>query len=304
MAGRKTWVAFEKLLAADVNEFLADQSVMRFATTAARDAAIPTPESGMMSSVAASPDFGAPRYWDVVVADWVLVSQGVEIPNMLRVANPVDMAEASVSASTSGTSWLQVSAGLGTNAMILAARATQGIGEIMTIGTGAAAAEVVRGHHVSHTASTSQWVFQPFGIYVPASTRIAVRTAFSVTNLNPSLLWVPWTSGTPSEAGTSTVTMPGASTAWTQVATSPPIAGGVEVIGWTLSSGMNAGGIRFGLGAGGSEVVAAAGVTYPSAGAITWIPPFFWPPSTRLAAAKTSGTAGTPTLLIFWRESL
>jgi hypothetical protein len=46
---RKEFEAFTRLDASDVNTFLMDQSVMSFATTAARDAAIATPVAGMMT---------------------------------------------------------------------------------------------------------------------------------------------------------------------------------------------------------------------------------------------------------------
>jgi hypothetical protein len=46
---RKTFVAGEVLLAQDVNQFLMDQSVMNFASSAARSSAIPTPTEGMVT---------------------------------------------------------------------------------------------------------------------------------------------------------------------------------------------------------------------------------------------------------------
>jgi hypothetical protein len=51
MAGKKTFVAGEVLLAQDVNDFLMDQTVMNFTTVAARSSAIPTPTTGMVSYV-------------------------------------------------------------------------------------------------------------------------------------------------------------------------------------------------------------------------------------------------------------
>ena len=47
MAGRKVFATNEILTAADVNDFLMDQSVMVFADAAARTTAIPTPTAGM-----------------------------------------------------------------------------------------------------------------------------------------------------------------------------------------------------------------------------------------------------------------
>jgi hypothetical protein len=47
--GKKTFVAGEVLLAQDVNDYLMDQTVMNFASDAARSSAIPTPTQGMVS---------------------------------------------------------------------------------------------------------------------------------------------------------------------------------------------------------------------------------------------------------------
>lgn len=49
MTGRKVWVAGEILAAADVNSFLMDQAIMRFADAAARTTAIAAPVEGMFS---------------------------------------------------------------------------------------------------------------------------------------------------------------------------------------------------------------------------------------------------------------
>lgn len=47
MPGKKTFVDGTTLTASDVNGYLMDQATMRFATTSARDTAIPTPTEGM-----------------------------------------------------------------------------------------------------------------------------------------------------------------------------------------------------------------------------------------------------------------
>lgn len=49
MSGRKVFTAGEVLQAADVNDYLMDQSVMVFAGTAARGSAIPSPTEGMVT---------------------------------------------------------------------------------------------------------------------------------------------------------------------------------------------------------------------------------------------------------------
>jgi len=48
-AGKKTFVAGEVLLAQDVNDYLMDQTIMNFASDAARGSAIPTPSEGMLA---------------------------------------------------------------------------------------------------------------------------------------------------------------------------------------------------------------------------------------------------------------
>jgi len=48
-AGRRTFIAGEKLTANQVNNFLQDQTVMRFANDAARTTAIPSPSEGMVT---------------------------------------------------------------------------------------------------------------------------------------------------------------------------------------------------------------------------------------------------------------
>ena len=49
--GKKTFTAGDVLIAGDVNNYLMDQTVMNFATTAARSSAIPVPSTGMVSYV-------------------------------------------------------------------------------------------------------------------------------------------------------------------------------------------------------------------------------------------------------------
>jgi hypothetical protein len=51
-SGSKTWSATNVLTAADVNNYLGRQVVMSFASIAARDAAMPTPDAGMCCYVA------------------------------------------------------------------------------------------------------------------------------------------------------------------------------------------------------------------------------------------------------------
>ena len=70
MAGRKTFTAGEVLQAADVNDYLMDQSVMVFAGTAARGSAIPSPTEGMVTYLADADQV------QVYTTDWVAVGRG------------------------------------------------------------------------------------------------------------------------------------------------------------------------------------------------------------------------------------
>lgn len=58
---RKVFVADEVLTAADVNDYLMDQSVMTFAGTAARGSAIPSPTEGMITYLSDTNTF---QFWN------------------------------------------------------------------------------------------------------------------------------------------------------------------------------------------------------------------------------------------------
>jgi hypothetical protein len=67
---RKTFVAGEVLLAQDVNQFLMDQSVMNFATSAARSSAIPTPTEGMTSYISTTGTASIPQIETYTGSQW------------------------------------------------------------------------------------------------------------------------------------------------------------------------------------------------------------------------------------------
>jgi hypothetical protein len=79
---RKTFVAGEVLLAQDVNQFLMDQSVMNFASDAARSSAIPTPTEGMTSYISTTGTATIPQIETYTGSAWqtpyglTLVSSG------------------------------------------------------------------------------------------------------------------------------------------------------------------------------------------------------------------------------------
>jgi hypothetical protein len=68
--GKKTFVAGEVLLAQDVNDYLMDQSVMNFATSAARSSAIPTPTEGMTSYIATTGTASIPQIETYTGSAW------------------------------------------------------------------------------------------------------------------------------------------------------------------------------------------------------------------------------------------
>lgn len=70
MSGRKTFTAGEVLQAADVNDFLMDQSVMVFAGTAARGSAIPSPSEGMVTYLQDSDEV------EVYTTSWGSIGRG------------------------------------------------------------------------------------------------------------------------------------------------------------------------------------------------------------------------------------
>lgn len=76
-AGKKTFVAGAVLTASDVNTYLMDQAVMRFATASARSTALPTPSEGMMSYLDST---NAVEVYDG--ASWTSVT-GTEIPHAM-----------------------------------------------------------------------------------------------------------------------------------------------------------------------------------------------------------------------------
>jgi hypothetical protein len=68
--GKKTFVAGEVLLAQDVNDYLMDQTVMNFATSAARASAIPTPTEGMTSYISTTGTATIPQIETYTGSEW------------------------------------------------------------------------------------------------------------------------------------------------------------------------------------------------------------------------------------------
>ncbi|NBU34661.1 hypothetical protein EBZ38_16820 [bacterium] len=308
---RKQWASFERVTSADVNAYLADQSVMVFASAAARGAAIPAPTAGMVTYRI---DASTLEVWDG--AAWSLVAFA-GVPNPLAVGSASNATNVSYAGALTGASWTQVTASLGSNTLFygltILTPSFSGTGDIIAVGTGAAGSEVIRAqaqhrsdNFASHSSAT--WYELPFGVYAASGTRLAVRP----TNSLPSgsvvtLHGISGYAGIQVEAGaTSTVTVTSNST-WFEVAATPPKAGGAYVIGYqcTSASTSGTGSVEFGFGAAGSEV-SATGLFPSMSGSlqpIAFLPPFVWSASTRLAVRRNVGT-GNSDVTVYWRESL
>lgn len=91
-AGRKVWTR-ETVSSADVNAYLMDQTVMLFASAAARTAAIPAPTEGMVTTLDKAR--GLER-WSAAAGAWLAVS-----PALTTVTTPPDAAIATALAAGS-----------------------------------------------------------------------------------------------------------------------------------------------------------------------------------------------------------
>jgi hypothetical protein len=293
--GRRVWSAFEVLEAAEVNEYLSDQSVMRFDDDTARTAALPSPETGMITAL--DSENGRPEYWDG--SAWVPVSQGVSVPNVLVAGDPMNLGQSSPLSLSSWSlnTWYEITPGI-SNPIVIYATVTESVSTLSQIGTGAAGSEVVRA--IFRSIDTSPKVsFLPYGVYVPANTRIAYRRLTGSTGSPTAqrLRYYTVSSGTEAEYGQIERTFSG--TSWVEVGASPPLAGGVWVVSLDELSNQ---GIRYAFGAAGSEVE-QTNFIFNFAPDLTFFPPFFWPPSTRLSLR--GGTSGaSSTIRTQWRETL
>jgi hypothetical protein len=302
--GRRVWSAFEILEAADVNQYLSDQAVMRFADATARSTALPTPSTGMITALVS--ESGRPEYWNG--SAWIPVEQGVPIPNVLASLNPLNISSLDVGNITTIGSFVEYSAGLADDAVIYGASVfTDQVIDTVEIGTGAAASEVVR-FFWEPLIGASRGSTTPtlYPVYVPAGKRIAVRIQGNLTAgvRSVRLFYATVTAGAEVEEDMTTAVST-SGTAWVEIGASPPKAGGVEVVAYIYRNANRTPPIRtiqFGFGASGSEVVATAPVMPATNGGWIPIPPFTWPPSTRLAAR--SDGASTSTVSVVWRESL
>ena len=165
MAGRKTFTAGEVLQAADVNDFLMDQSVMVFAGTAARGSAIPSPTEGMVTYLQDSDAV------QVYKTDWEDV--GVQ-PSILQVVSTTK----TDTFTTSSTSFVDAT---GFSATITPSSTSSKILCVVTVGTLDAnvsailSGRVLRGATVIGAGDASgSTVPGGFSIITPAGTRAQV----------------------------------------------------------------------------------------------------------------------------------
>lgn len=320
---RKQWSAYEKLTAADVNANLSDQSVMRFASSAARSTAIPSPTEGMVSWL---DDVNALQVYDG--SAWVAVIGGTP-GNPLGAGDPLNVGSLYLTRTNYATgTWHQITASMPVDALVfgVSAPSENGIdtgGDWNEWATGAAGSEVVRfvdgkvGDRGSGEANEVPW-----GFFVPAGSRVAWRRTriqgggVSAIFNNVAIRYVSVASGTQYEAGRTTPVSLPLSTAWTQIDTTPPKTGGVWVTGFMAESfnGNDPVRVRFGTGGAGSEVAVSgymhsAGIrTFQAFGGsnapATNTQPFWWPPGTRLSVQSESTPTSTGQCAVIWRETL
>src|SRR5688572_26547393 len=114
--GYKTWAFKEMMASSDVNNFLMSQVTPRFASTAARDAAIPAPEAGQICYVSgAGVMLVMGTDWELVIPSshsatnltllngWLVWGNGYETPRYRRIpGNRVELSGL-VKAKASGT---------------------------------------------------------------------------------------------------------------------------------------------------------------------------------------------------------
>ena len=302
---RKQWAAFERVTAADVNTNLADQSVMVFATTATRDAAIPSPTVGMQSAVTASPDLGAPRYWDG--SAWTLVKSGAAYANVLTLgASPTDFGTDTVTQTWAANTWYQLNGGVGSDSVVFG---VQGYGTntfsgnpVFELGVGPAGSEVVRAS-LFVASNDRPFTLIPYGAFVPAGSRYAIRAnTTSTSSVSVAVYYISGATVSASLAGRASATDVW-DTTWRQVASSGPTGGsGVWVTGFRINTNTSSS-IRLGTGGAGSEV-AKTGYSYNRSTGDVHIPPFFWPTGDRLAMQLNAGSTTAVAFEVLWRESL
>lgn len=155
----------------------------------------------------------------------------------------------------------------------------------------------------------------PYGVYVPANTRIAVAYYYSASSGTPTLIQLNYGRANGSYP-LATMEAVGSGSAYngntfTELSATTPISNGCWVVGHVLqgtSAGIQA--IRYALGAAGSEVPVTAYMqptsgngTSTGNGTTLWFPPFWWPPSTRLSIQGSASTRGVQGYT-FWRSTL
>lgn len=304
---RKQWALYEKFTSTDLNQFLADQSVMTFATTAARDAAIPSPTVGMQSAVQSSPDLGAPRYWDG--SAWILLSSGVTVPSVWSLGNASTQASVLLyNVTTTSNTWVQVAASLGIDAIIHGFEVqapSAGFPTTVEIGTGAAGSEVVRWTSRTPNTAINQYVAVPYGVAVANGTRIAYRTTSGAAGTSVVVHYTPTSSLAALAQSGSTAAATPSGTGWVQIAASPPLASGCYIVGLQgyAASATSLAGIRLGLGSAGSEVAQTGYMVGYSDYYASLRSPILWPTSTRLAFQCDASAVGG-SVQVIWRESL
>lgn len=179
--------------------------------------------------------------------------------------------------------WIQVHSGFAYDIMIYDVQAGSVGASYIELGSGASGSEVAQAIFHSNIRNNTD---MPYGMFVPASTRIVMRQSASSWSLSRLLYVKTDTPGERAAAGAISGLAGGGT--WTELATSPPLVDGV----WITDLRSNGPG-DFGFGPSGEEEAFALGNFYYDH------PPIWWPPATRLVARQASGTAW-----VRWREHL
>lgn len=145
-AGRKTFVAGDVLTASDVNSYLMDQVVMRFASASARSTAISSPSQGMMSYL---DDTNAIESYDG--SSWVSISTNV--PHAVAVLS------ASFAAVGSGLQPVQDAGNSGTTSTITFPSGRFSVAPIVTYAPGATPTNAYPGMTIQSVSASSVTFF-------------------------------------------------------------------------------------------------------------------------------------------------
>jgi hypothetical protein len=231
-----------------------------------------------------------------------LLQNGASVPSVWTLGDASLQSSLRVRQIMTGA-WVEMSSGLASAAVIHGISYTDNTGNAgesdLQVGTGAAGSEVLRwkARIIDPPGGRQQFFAVPYGVAVPAGTRIAMKHTAGA--YNTAIYVVHYTPATTLPAvaefaETATAGLTG--TAWAEIGATPPITGGCWVVGFIGLQNYNANtGTQFGFGAAGSEV-AATGYIYggertTGSNATALMSPIWWASGTRLAARSDNASS-------------